>query len=455
MTLLVPIMLYGWLPLSIFLFLTLKPHHAVSAIIIGGVLFLPMKGYSFAGFPDYDKQMAIALGLILGGRLSGKRGKSKYKFKLYDVPMLIWCLCPLATSLSNQLGFYDGIAASLTQTVRWGIPYFTGRIYFSDIESLHDLCLAIVVGGLLYIPLCLYEIRMSPQLSIHVYGFFPHSFAQQARYGGFRPIIFMQHGIMVALWMAVSSIMAFWLLRSKEIKTIKGMSLSWITSIFILTTILCKTAGGWFALIVGCGLFSFYKKNKSTIHFQVLLLTIPLYMLVRLTGLVTGEDLTSMANKVVDTTRAGSMEYRLQAEDLYSSKAFERPLLGWGGYGRNRVVNPKTGRIIDKAIDSYWLINFSGYGLIGLFFFTTSILLGPWLILRFMSKKTTNLPRPYIPLALSVIVILFMIDSLMNAMFNSVYILISGALISYYVTLLSDKKKLEDQDVKKLPTNDY
>ena len=55
MTYLVPIMLFGWVPLSILFFSTLKPHHAALVCIIGGMLFLPMAGYNFSGFPEYDK----------------------------------------------------------------------------------------------------------------------------------------------------------------------------------------------------------------------------------------------------------------------------------------------------------------------------------------------------------------------------------------------------------------
>ncbi|MBV5327317.1 MAG: hypothetical protein JZU65_06720, partial [Chlorobium sp.] len=84
----------------------------------------------------------------------------------------------------------------------WGVPFLAGRIYFKDESTIKDLHRGIIIGGLIYMVLCLYEIRMSPQLNNMLYGFFPHSWVQHLRYGGFRPIVFMQHGLMVALWMA-------------------------------------------------------------------------------------------------------------------------------------------------------------------------------------------------------------------------------------------------------------
>ena len=38
-------------------------------------------------------------------------------------------------------------------------------------DTLRDLCLSIIIGGVIYLPLCLYEIRMSPQLHSIFYGF--------------------------------------------------------------------------------------------------------------------------------------------------------------------------------------------------------------------------------------------------------------------------------------------
>lgn len=55
----------------------------------------------------------------------------------------------------------------------------------------------LVIAGLIYTVPMLYEIRMSPQLHTIFYGYFPHSFGQQARGGGFRPVVFMGHGLLV------------------------------------------------------------------------------------------------------------------------------------------------------------------------------------------------------------------------------------------------------------------
>lgn len=434
MTTLVPIMLFGWVPLTIVLFMGLKPHHAVLCAIIGGWLILPMATYNLPGFPAFTKNAAIAFGLIIGGRLSGHRQAAPFQWRVYDLPMLIYCLNPIATSLSNHLGLYDGISGSFYQIVVWGIPYLAGRVYFTDADKLRDLCLGIIVGGLLYVPLCLYEIRMSPQLSNIFYGFFPHSFGQHMRYGGFRPIVFMQHGLMVALWMAISSTVAFWFWRGKEADKIKGFffSMPVLVAALAITTVLCKSVNGWFAFVAGCLSFYIFRRFKSNFPFLLLLLVIPLYIGLRSTDSISTDRVKSVAGSFVDEDRVESLEIRLSQENLFSHKAWKRPIFGWGGYDRGWPVDPDTGQKLIRMIDSTWLIAFSTYGLVGLVSLFMAMLLGPWRILRFNRCPPNEVPT-IIPTVLSLVVILFMIDALFNGMVNPVYILASGALMSFFL----------------------
>jgi hypothetical protein len=81
--------------------------------------------------------------------------------------MLIWCLCPIATQLSNGL---SPISPTLKQIVAWGLPYFFGRIYLNDLAGLRQLAVGIFAGGMVYAPLCLLETRIAPTLHLRVYG---------------------------------------------------------------------------------------------------------------------------------------------------------------------------------------------------------------------------------------------------------------------------------------------
>jgi hypothetical protein len=447
MQFMIPMALFSWVPFTILLFFKLKPHHAVLVSVIGGTLLLPMAGYNLPGIPPFTKSTAISLGLVLGGRISGKRQVARFRWQVIDLPMLFWCLIPLATSLSNNLGWYDGFSGIWNAFFTWGALYFSGRIYFDSTEKLQELCRAIVIGGLIYLPLCLYEIRMSPQLSNMIYGFFPQDFIEHRRYGGFRPLVFMQHGLMVALWMATTTTAAFWLWRSGAIRALNKIPMSLLVPFLILTTLLCKSANGWFALILGCGSYLLYRCVKSVRPFQILLLVIPVYMVLRITGAVEGTTITDFTSHLVDAERVESLSIRLGQEDLFIEKMWKRPLLGWGGFSRGWPTDPETGKRVRTAIDALWLITVSGHGILGITLLVTGMLIGPWRSLRLLRTATPSVRFSYIaPLLLCLIVLLFLIDSLVNGMVNGVYIIISGALVGWQVAVRQNMSTIPSCD---------
>ena len=115
------------------------------------------------------------------------------------------------------------------------------------------------------------------------------------------------------------------------------------------------------------------------------------------------------------------------------------PLFGWGTHGRNWPIDPETGRQTARAVDALWLINFSIYGFFGLLSFLAAMMLGPWKVLRSMAKKRESVAESaVIPTILSLVVILFMIDTIINAMISPVYILCSGVVVSCF---LAQKKE--------------
>nr|WP_320010665.1 hypothetical protein [uncultured Desulfobulbus sp.] len=435
MSFLIPIALLGWIPLTILLFLNFKPHHAAMVSVIGGTLFLPMAGYDLPGLPPLTKNSVIGIGLLLGSRLSGQRRIAEFSWSRYDLPMLIWCLCPLPSSLSNDLGLYDGLAGIWTNLSLWGIPYLAGRVYINSSEKLRDLCVAIAIGGLVYLPLCLFEIRMSPQLSNIIYGFFPHDWVQHIRYGGFRPIVFMQHGLMVALWMAVTTTATFWLWRAKVVTRLKGIPISLCAITMIVTTILCKSANGWITLAIGLGSYFLFRLSGSIKPFRWLIILIPCYMLLRITGGIEAGTIETRMSRVFDSERVSSLTIRLQQEDLFIDKMLRQPIFGWGIMGKAwpRVGEDDKGKKAIGMIDALWLIVVSTRGLIGIIAMTSMMLIGPWRSLPRMRQQyqTTDTLHQPIPLVLSLTVLLFMIDSLFNGMINLVYILVSGALLGW------------------------
>jgi hypothetical protein len=127
--------------------------------------------------------------------------------------------------------------------------------------------------------------------------------------------------------------------------------------------VLCKTLGALIYGLVGTVLIAFFKP-KTQFRFATFLVTVSLaYPLLRSLDLVP----TSLAVEVaalVSQDRAQSLEFRFKNEDMLLKRAFERPMFGWGRYGRSRVYDSETGRDLSTT-DGQWIIDIGEFGLLG------------------------------------------------------------------------------------------
>lgn len=443
-----PIVLYCWPIVTILLFLNLRPAKAVVVSVIGGYLFLPMTTIDVPLIGSLTKTTSVAIGLMIGSLLSGSDDGIRVRVRSFDIPMLLWCLAsPFFSSVVNGLGAYDGFSGSVQATLNWGVFYYIGKKYFSEASRLRILSGSILIGGLLYIPLILFELRMSPQLSRMVYGFFPHSFAQHIRYGGYRPIVFMQHGLAVSFWMAAAAAVCFWFWRTRQKKSVMGIPVAIAALSLIAVTILCKSANAWAYIALSVAGFFYFRRKRRTKLFSLVLLIIPIYVAFRISGVVSTKELADSLGKIFDSERIVSLTSRLTQEDLFSQRAMMRPIFGWGNMTRAWPMAARSGFAVPQAIDALWLIQFSTKGIFGLACLFLSLGLGPLRILR--RVKTLPSPGPggiddfqVDAVVLSLIVILFLVDSLLNAMISPVWILCAGALAGNSET----RPKVEDSE---------
>lgn len=425
MSILVPIALFGWVPTVLLLFALLPGRQAMITAFLAAWLFLPVAGYEIPGpLPTYNKMTATSMGVLLavflfdGSRLWG------YRFRWVDLPMVAWCICPFLSSMDNGLGLYDALSGATYQAITWGLPYFLGRLYFSDLEGMATLARGLLIGGLIYVPLCLFEIRMSPQLHAMVYGYHQHSFAQTLRFGGFRPTVFMQHGLMVGMWMVAASLVGVWLWKSRAVRSIGGLHMHWLLAPLLLTTVLCKSAGALALMMVGIGVLFVSQWTRVALPLLVILLAAPLYTAGRATGYWSGRELVDLSEAVVGGDRAGSVQMRLDNEDLLATKAMQRPVFGWAGWGRARVYN-EDGRDV-SVTDGLWIIVLGNHGLFGLSALLAAILLPGYLLWRRCPVRRWGDADIAPTAVVAVLLVLYMIDSLANAMVNPVFTVALG-----------------------------
>lgn len=436
MTPMVPLAMFGWPPLAIWLFARFR-HRPRLAVIAGFLLawmFLPNYGYKLPALPDYTKISAACFGILLGAAIFDPAVFRRFRLRGWDAPLLVWTLVPFLTSLSNGLGAYDGVSAALGRFTQWGIPYFLGRLYFNRREALEDLLLGFFIGTLVYIPFCWFEIVMSPRLHRIVYGFHPHSFAQAKRSGGWRPVIFMQHGLMNSMWMVSGFVAGFSLLISRRLgRRLPGPLPAWTAAIAVLfvTIILLKSTGALFLLLLGTLVLMVFRTLRTALPL-VLLLAIPLtYATVRSTGLWDGTHLIEAAASAANAERTGSLAFRIENETILAGHALKRPLLGWGEWGRS-FVRDEEGRIVSVP-DGLWILAFGKSGYVGLSALLLLFFVPPLLFLRRYPPATWKDPAVAAVLAGPLLLALFALDSLMNDMFNPLMLLLAGGLTGLWL----------------------
>ncbi|WP_428389408.1 O-antigen ligase domain-containing protein [Mucisphaera sp.] len=421
------VVMIAWIPAVLVLFVTLPARRAVVWAILLGWLMLPMTGYPLPGLPDYTKMSATCMGILLGSLLFDPDTMLRLKPRWVDLPFVVFCLSPFVSSVTNGLGPYDGMSATISQIVTWGLPYLIGRAYFSSTEGMKELARGLVIGGLIYVPLCLYEIRMSPQLHTMVYGFHQHSFGQTFRMGGWRPVVFMQHGLMVGMWMCMSALLALWFWRSGAIKQMAGFPMGWLAAFMTVTAILCKSTGAWILMALGMMLLLFKQPMLRVLLLAAIVLGPALYYGVRYPRIVSGGAVVAWADPFFSDQRIGSLSTRMTNEDQLSEHAMRRPLFGWGGWGRNRVRS-EDGRDI-TITDGLWIIIAGTNGLMSLGAFTLAFSYPGWVLLRRVRSQLWELDWvPYFA-GLTVVVLLYQVDCILNAMVNPVYTLVLGSLI--------------------------
>jgi hypothetical protein len=456
-----------WLPLTLYLFTRYSSQKAIILSFIGGLLFLPQRaGFSLPLIPDYAGMVATCYGIMIGTLIYDYTKINQFKWSWIDIPMVLWCTCPMLSSLTNDLGPYDGFNAVLEQSAVWGLPYFLGRLYLNNLSGLKELAITILKGGLIYVPLCLYEIRMSPQIHhmIYRYDAHPSGIQQSIRLGGYRPNVFMSHGLVLAMFMTTVTLIAIWLWQSKTIKEVWGQPIiAWI-ALLVVTFILMKSSGAYGYLIYGLVILFVAKWTRLNFPLILLMVLCVYYLYLGVIGAFSGAAVSDWIAKNYNPERAQSLQFRFENEELLREKALERPLFGWGGFGRNRVYDYDwKGDLVDVSVtDSYWIIVFGINGIYGLVTFTVALLNPVFIfaVFRYPAKTWLN-PKVGPAAALSVSLVLFFLDSLLNVGFNPTFPLICGGLSGLVIKpaenlsdspLASQKTKLPTK-VKRSPTS--
>ncbi len=428
----VPLAFLAWTPFVIFLYKKLDARLVPIVAYVAGWMFLPCANYDIFLLKN-TKSTVLGLGIFAGAYLRDQVRLLEFEFHIADILIVLWCTASFLSSVFNGLGVYDGLSTILYTSIKFGLPYYIGRIYFTDTNALKTLALSIFIGGIVYIPFCWIEMIISPQMHRLTYGFSQTSFAQSLRdNGGYRPSVYMDHGLMTSMWMMLASLLGSWLYYCKvlPVKIVKVPSL-YLLLMLIFTTIMMQSVGAIAYLLIALAVLYLSSRYKNFILLALLLLCPYIYIVARVGYSWDGRNFTDYIAEKFSPSRASSLQFRFDNETLLLNKAFQGSFVGWGGFNRSRVFDDKGKDI--AVTDGGWIIVYGMNGIYGLSVFLMMIQL-PVFIFLFRIKpelwKTESFAAPAVMAVFSSIT---QIDNLLNAMFNPIYMVVVGGLIGLLI----------------------
>jgi hypothetical protein len=441
------------LPFTLFLFAGQRPGRAAALATFGVVLFAPELAYfKLPSLPQFTKETIPYFCIILGALMQAPRlilrGRFGFGPEVLAIASLVGTIFTAngnkdvlvygsyITTVLPGMSLNDGLAMGMTDVFKLGIPFFVGRALFKTSRDLEDLVRVIVGYGVVYCLFIAVELRLSPQMHSWVYGYVPHQdFLQVLRWGGYRPVVFMTHGLALALMMFHVTVLATALAKVKITvwKVLKPKTLA--AGLFVVL-ILCKSTG---AILFGFMVVPlvWFGRVKSQLRFATVVGVLALlYPALQAADLVPVRTVLSIA-EAISPARAESLNFRFENEEVLLEKARERVLFGWGSYGRNSLYDPEMGKPV-TITDGQWIILLGTRGVVGLVC-AFGLALYPVYQLRKRLRLIADRKDQILLMALGLMVTMGVADLIPNSLFNNYPYFVAGAL-SGIIKYLSSAK---------------
>jgi len=450
------LVLISWPLISMRLYQKKSIQEATLWVLLGGFMFLAVKTeIDFPFIPPLGKHTMPVLSAILGCWLV-KRKKVEYFANqgLLKMLVLLLFISPFMTVYFNQRGVIIGgvylpglglrdLLSILINLLLFISPFFIGKQFFKSYQDQRLMFQALTIAGLIYSLLVLYEIRLSPQLHIWFYGYFPHGFGQQKRDGGFRAVVFMGHGLWVAFFVATTLIASTTLWKNKE--KIKQYSTATISLYFLFILVLSKSKA---SLIYGLLVFILIKKVSVKMQMRIamiIMVTALSYPATSIFKLFPHQSVVQLAEDVMGEVRAGSLKFRFDNEEILLARAQKQLWFGWGGWGRNLVYDEETGQGL-SVTDGRWIIKFGMAGAAG-FIAEFGLLAISILRANKALKLLTSKPEQNLLSAHALLVGIIMIDQIPNASLQPWLWLIAGVLLGRAESIIATMRLKDNSPI--------
>jgi hypothetical protein len=443
--------LLAWPAVALVLYRLLPLGLATLWTILGGQLLLPAGTEAVMKIPmipQFDKASIPNLCALIGCVVAARR--LPRILPAIGVPEVLITACLLGGFITSELngddvvfahfvlpgvGLYDAVSTAEASFVSL-IPFFLGRQFLrgsSDILAILEIS---VVAGLIYSIPMWFEIRFSPQLHYWLYGYYSSNFIQEMRAdGGFRPMVFMGHGLAAAFFIMSSTVAAAALWRTR-VRVFHRSSA--VATVYLgVLLVMCKSFGALLYALVLVPLVRFVKPMLQLRIASLLVIVAIAYPMLRSYDLVPTQFILDSVSKI-DESRSASLGTRFQFEDILLKRASERILFGWGRYGRSRLYTDYGDDYI--LADGYWVITLGQFGVFG---FLAQFGLLSICVLRSVAacKLLKSMSEKVHLAALSLILAVNVLDLIPNSGLIPWTWLVAGALLGRSEAILARKSQ--------------
>jgi hypothetical protein len=430
--------LAAYVPLSALAFLFLRPAKAAMLVVLTGMLFLPEAvDFDAPLIPPLGKHevatICALIGLIVFSPRQLRRARLGHGgdwFLLLMLPATALTVLSNRDSLAYGPLVLHGLQARdlLAFLVRKGfevaLPYLVGRLIVTSSRDARTLVRMFVRLGLVYSLFMVFEMRFSPNLHRWVYGYHARdTFVQTIRWGGYRPTVFLEHGLAVGLFALAVALFAA--TEGRIARWRLGLPAGWSTLYLVVILFFCRSTG---AAILGLVTLPVVARGspRQQIRLAVVLATICIaYPGVKISGLFPDQAIEEFTANHLGAVRAESIGVRFNSEERLINRTRERLWFGWGGFGRNRLYN-ELGQ--DAVItDGYWILVLSSGGVL-LLACCFGLMLYPVMRAARVLKRVREPQDRFLLAGMAVVLTCYVFDLLPNGMFNRAPLFLAGAL---------------------------
>jgi len=418
--------------------IVLRPHVALVIAALGGEMFLPeVTNFKFPFLPPFDKHNLPYLAVLIGCFIKSPRTFTRLPTeRWFQIMVLLVIAGGILTGVTNKdavprAGFpplpamtlKDGFFLAVYNSTRMIFPFLLGLALYRKPADLRALLIAFAVAGMIYLPFILWEIRMSPNLHRTIYGYFQgDDFSQNRRWGGYRPLVLMSHGLALARFMVCATMAPF--VFGNTGRGFLGVPWKIGKWILFVVLILCKSTGAIVYIFAMLPLL-IRRRAKRMVQVAVILAAIVfLYPVLRFTGAFPVQGILDASTSLFGADRSDSMAFRFKNEDSMLVHARERPLFGWGPYGRNFTYDENG----DMSVpDGYWILVLGQLGAAG-FIPAFGLMLVPIVIARRRTKTIMDEQDRRLLAGSCLILAISAVDLIPNGMWGLYPYLLGGAL---------------------------